>query len=282
MAADREGELLVVATPIGNLGDVSPRASDALRTCDRVLAEDTRHTRALLAHLGITGKSIDAIHAHSPRRDIDAALSRLAEGQRLCLVTDAGTPIVSDPGRELVQAAALSGVRVTPIPGPSAVLAALVGSGLADDAGFWFLGFLPRDGASRRHALERIAAFEGVVVVFESPNRTAATLTDLAEGTPGRAACVARELTKVHEEFVRGPLSELSVSDRQWRGEIVVVLGAHAPQDRSEVVTDAMLDARIEELLAAGVHAKTIAERLAAWSGRPRRDLYARDLARKP
>ncbi len=281
IAAERPGTLFLVATPIGNLGDLTLRAIETLRNCDRVIAEDTRRTRALLSHLGIEGKPVEALHAHSDFADIERAVAHLRAGDRLALVTDAGTPSVSDPGEALVQAALRAGVGVVPIPGPSALLAAFVASGLAGDGRFRFLGFLPREGRARRVALALACDTPEAVVIFEAPTRTAATLRELAEATPQRAACVARELTKVHEEMVRGTLAELAALPRGWVGEIVLVLGPYAAEGREALVSDTALEGRIDEELSAGAHAKTIADRLAAWSGRPRREVYARVLERR-
>jgi 16S rRNA (cytidine1402-2'-O)-methyltransferase len=199
----------------------------------------------------------------------------------VALVTDAGTPSVSDPGEALVNAAIDAGVRVVPIPGASAVLAALASSGLAAGGSFRFIGFLPRSGTERREALAQLAATAEPVVLFEASNRLRATLRDVAEATPNRRVCVARELTKVHEELVRGTCAELAGDEREWRGEVAVVLGAHAPDERAEQVDDAALDARIVEELARGERARTVAEKLAAWSGRPKREVYERVIARK-
>jgi 16S rRNA (cytidine1402-2'-O)-methyltransferase len=274
------GTLYVVATPIGNLGDLTLRAIETLKACDRVAAEDTRRTRALLAHLGITGKPIDALHAHSSEHDVARATEKLESGESIALVTDAGTPAVSDPGGALVEAAIARGFTVVPIPGASAVLAALVASGLAGDGRFRFVGFLPRDGTGRRDAIGLVCATAETVIVFEAPSRTTATLRDLADATPMRSACVARELTKLHEELTRGTLEKLAKDPREWRGEVAIVLGPYAPESR-ENVDDAAIDARIDAGLAEGLHAKSLAERLAAWSGRPKREMYARVLARK-
>lgn len=276
-----QGELFIVATPIGNLGDITLRAIETLRQCDRVAAEDTRRSRALLQHLGISGKPVDSLHAHSSARDVDALVSHLEAGENVAFVTDAGTPAVSDPGSALVRAALERGVRVVPIPGPSAVLAALVGSGLVSDVGFRFMGFLPREGPPRREALLCIADTPEPVVVFEAKGRVQRSLRDLADATPDREACVARELTKVHEEFVRGSLRELAELEREWIGEVAIVLGRHEPQDRLAATTDDDLDARIDQELAAGARAKEIAERLSAWSGRSKRDVYQRVLDRR-
>ena len=242
-------------------------------------AEDTRRTRGLLTHLEITGKQLDRLDAHSAAGDIARLVERMKNGETVALVTDAGTPSVSDPGEALTRACIVAGVRVVPIPGASAVLTALVGSGLAADA-FRFVGFLPRQGPERRDAITRISDARETVIVFEAPNRTQQTLGELADATPGRNACVARELTKVHEEFARGTLEELATRE-EWIGEVVIVLGPHDPGARETSVDDGALDARIDAELLTGGHAKAIAERLAAWSGRPRRAVYERLLARK-
>jgi 16S rRNA (cytidine1402-2'-O)-methyltransferase len=274
------GTLFVVATPIGNLGDVTLRAIETLRAVPIVAAEDTRRTRALLGHLGIDGKRLVSLHAHSSAGDVERLISYLAAGEDVAYATDAGTPLVSDPGRALVAHALRLGARVIPVPGPSAVLAALVKSGLAGDAGFRFMAFLPREGPGRREAIERVASTPEPVVIFESALRIGATLKELADAMPDRAASVVREITKVHEEAVGGKLSELAADPRRWRGEITLVLGAHHPEER-RAIDDSAIDLRIEEELSRGVHAKTVAETLAAWSGRPRRELYARVVAMK-
>ncbi len=275
------GTLFVVATPIGNMGDITTRAVETLRACDRVVAEDTRRTRGLLTHFAIAGKPLDALHAHSTDGDVARLVAKLEGGEQIALVTDAGTPVVSDPGDALVKAAVSAGVRVVPIPGASAVLAALSASGLAGDGRFRFFGFLPRDGSARRDAIAEVCATPEQVVVFEAPNRTTATLRDLAAATPARGACVARELTKIHEELLRGTLSELAAIDREWIGEVAIVLGAHDPTAREEAIDDDAIDARIDEELGRGVHAKSVAELLSAWSGRSKRDVYERVIARK-
>jgi 16S rRNA (cytidine1402-2'-O)-methyltransferase len=275
------GTLFLVATPIGNLGDLTARAIETLGSSDRIVAEDTRRTRQLLSHLGITGKPIERLDAHAGEHDVARVVARLEEGERVALVTDAGTPGVSDPGEALVEAAIAVGATVVPIPGASAVLSAVVASGLAGDGRFRFVGFLPRDGAPRREAIAVVCETPETVVLFEAPSRVRATLRELADATPERGACVARELTKMHEEFVRSSCEGLAGDAREWIGEIVIVLGAHAPEDRSARVDDAALDARIDEALARGDHARTVAERLAAWSGRPRRQVYERVVERK-
>ncbi len=260
---------------------MTSRAVETLRACDAVLAEDTRRTRHLLTHFAVAGKSLERLDAHATQRDIARVVERMRGGERLALVTDAGTPTVSDPGQRLIDAAAGANVRVIPIPGASAVLAALVASGLSGDGRFRFMGFLPREGRERRDAIAAICSTAETVVLFEAPSRVRATLQELADATPDRRACVARELTKVHEELTRGTLSTLVADERQWVGEIAIVLGPHASQDREALVDASTLDARIDEALSRGEHARTISERLAAWCGRPKREIYARVLERK-
>jgi 16S rRNA (cytidine1402-2'-O)-methyltransferase len=234
-----------------------------------------------LSHLGIIGKPLDALHAHSSDRDVARLVEKLDAGESIALVTDAGTPVVSDPGDALTKQAILAGHRVVPIPGASAVLAALVASGLASGAGFRFVAFLPREGTARRDAIATVCATPEPVVLFESPERIQDTLVELADAMPERSACVARELTKVHEEIVRGTIAELASRAREWRGEIVVVLGAWSPEAHAETIDDAAIDTRIDAELAGGGHAKAIAEIIAAWSGRPKRAIYERVVRRK-
>jgi 16S rRNA (cytidine1402-2'-O)-methyltransferase len=274
------GRLFVVATPIGNLGDISQRALSTLSEVPTIAAEDTRRTRTLLTHFAIAKKNLVSLHAHSSDGDVARILEELENGNDVALVTDAGTPIVSDPGAVLVRAAIAKDISVIPIPGASAVLAAIAGSGLCE-SGFRFLGFLPRTGTERRTLIARAAETPETVVIFEAPNRVQDTLNDLAEIMPNRDVCVARELTKIHEEFVRGKLNALAEAPREWMGECVLVLGEWVPENREGEITDAVIDAKIDEELDHGMHAKTIAEKLAAMSGRPKREVYARVLERK-
>jgi 16S rRNA (cytidine1402-2'-O)-methyltransferase len=219
----------VVATPIGNLEDITLRALRTLREADAVLAEDTRQTRKLLERHGIS-VPLRACHAHSPPEVIAGLVDELRNGARLALVTDAGTPLVSDPGAPLVAAAAAAGVRVEPIPGPSAVLSALSVAGMRCD-GFRFVGFLPRSGPRRREALRRIADDPLTTVLFEAPARTARTLADLAAACgPGRRAALCRELTKVFEEVARGTLATLAArAEAGVRGEVTIVVEGRGP-----------------------------------------------------
>ncbi|WP_437714436.1 16S rRNA (cytidine(1402)-2'-O)-methyltransferase [Sorangium sp. So ce448] len=274
------GCLYVVATPIGNLGDITLRAVETLRGADRILAEDTRRARALLGHLGVSGKPVDRFDAHASEADAARAAARLAAGESIAFMTDAGTPVVSDPGTALVRAATEAGARVVAIPGPSAVMVAVSASGLVT-GGFRFVGFLPRGGRERREALALVTSTPEAVVLFESPRRFSETLDELAERMPGRRAVVARELTKVHEEILSGSVEELAAIEREWLGEITLVLAPAAPAAEGARPSDEELDARIDRELAQGRRAKHIAEELSVELGLPRREIYARTVARR-
>jgi len=220
------GTLVLVATPIGNLGDLSPRAVETLRSADVVCCEDTRRTRVLLSAAGIpAGGRLRSLHAHNESKRIPEVLAALSEGRTVAVVTDAGTPAVSDPGARLVKAAAEAGLQVSAVPGPSAALAALVVSGLSTDR-FCVEGFLPRSGTARRRRLDSVVSDPRTAVIFESPQRLASTLAELAVRAPGRALAICRELTKVHEEVWRGPASTAAelFAGRALRGEVVIVV----------------------------------------------------------
>ena len=266
--------LYVVATPLGNLGDLSPRAADVLRTVSVVAAEDTRRTRGLLAHLGAS-PTVLSFHAHSQSRRLDTMLEILADDRDVALVTDAGTPAVSDPGTDLVAAAREAGHTVVPIPGPSAVATALSAAGLSGDR-YLFLGFLPRKGSARARLLERAAVEEWSVVFFEAPTRLVALLTDLAKvAGASRQAVVARELTKVHEELRYGTLAELVdyYSEFPPRGELtIVVAGTGAPAAPPDRTDEAM--ERANELLAEGMSRREVARLLTETHGLSRNDAY--------
>jgi 16S rRNA (cytidine1402-2'-O)-methyltransferase len=275
------GTVQVVATPIGNLEDITLRALRVLAEADRIYAEDTRRTRVLLEHHGIATRAV-SLHSRNEEGRIGEALERLARGEKLAIVSDAGTPLISDPGAHLVAAAAEAGFRVEPIPGPSAVLAALSVSGLRAHP-FTFVGFLPRRGGGRRRLLVSHRERSEALVIFESPNRVADTLKDLIEiFGPERKACVARELTKLHEEVVRGTLGDLSARFAEGaRGEVTLIVEggegvelslAQAPLDEVE------LGLRLEALVREGRRPREIAAMLAPVSVLPRRELYARAL----
>ena len=233
------GRLYVVGTPIGNLGDLSERARQTLASADLVAAEDTRRTGRLLAHAGIKTKMVSLFEGNERQR-VDEVLERLRDGTTVALVTDAGMPAVSDPGFLLVRAAVDAGVEVGVVPGPSAVTAALVVSGLPTDR--WvFEGFLPRRGSERRARLRALAEDPRTVVLFESPLRVVALLRDVLDELGDRRAALARELTKLHEEVVRGRVSEVlaSLGDSEPRGEIVLVLeGAEPPEAGLDELVD--------------------------------------------
>ncbi|MFL4972874.1 MAG: 16S rRNA (cytidine(1402)-2'-O)-methyltransferase [Microvirga sp.] len=270
--------LYVVATPIGNLRDVTFRALSVLAAAAAVLAEDTRITKRLLAHYGITTPLL-TYNDHSSEAVRERMIHRLREGEALALVSDAGTPLVSDPGYRLVQAAIAAGLPVTPIPGPSAMLTALVVSGLPTDR-FFFEGFLPAKSGARRTRLQAIAGIPGTLILYEAPHRLPEMLADAAEILGERPAVVARELTKLFETVRRGDLPDLARQFAQEgppKGEIVVLVGegtAGTPGPEA----DAALDARIEAALAR--HSiKDAAALVAAETGLPKRDVYARALA---
>ena len=269
------GTLYLVATPIGNLEDVTRRAVRLLGEVDRVLAEDTRRSRVLLSHLGITPLMV-SLHEHNEGRRTAQVLAWLAGGERLALVSDAGTPLVSDPGARLVQAAAAAGHEVVPLPGPSAVLAALIASGLPTDR-FTFLGFAPRKGAGRGRLLDRVAGSEEVVVLFESPGRLAALLDDLVSVCGGeRRVAVARELTKVHEEVFRGTLSEglRYYGERPPRGEVTVVVDAAAAPVETDAADRAAALALARALMDEGLRPSEASREVARRLGIPRNHAY--------
>jgi len=228
----RPGTLFLVATPIGNLEDVTARALRVLREADLVAAEDTRHTRRLLQHFGIPAQVV-SLHEHNERARAASLVERVRGGQNVALVTDAGSPGIADPGYPVVRAAVAEGVRVESVPGPSAVIAALQVSGLPTDA-FLFAGFLPPRSAARRRRLEELSERRETVVVFESPHRIEACLEDLEAVWGERPLALARELTKVHEQVLRGTAREVRGALRaEWRrGEMVLVLGGRTRATR--------------------------------------------------
>jgi 16S rRNA (cytidine1402-2'-O)-methyltransferase len=267
------GTLYLVATPIGNLADMTERAVATLRGVSQIVAEDTRRSRGLLAHFGITGKELSALDANASQRAVARVVSMLQEGRDVAFVTDAGTPGVSDPGRALVNAAVAAGVPITALPGASAVTTAVALSGLVAGP-FLFLGFLPRQGSGRKELLLRIEHETLPVVLFEAPHRMQETLLDLAARCPEREATVCRELTKMHEEVLRGQLQTLTQGVRQWLGEIVIVLG-QAPPRPVPGSSDADLRERARGLVSSGASVRAVADHLAEISGRSRREVYA-------
>ena len=267
--------LYLVATPIGNLGDVTLRALAVLRGVDRIFCEDTRVTARLLARYDIAAP-LDLYHDHNAERARPAILAALRRGERMALVSDAGTPLICDPGYKLVQAAVSENLPVTAIPGPSAALTALILSGLPPDA-FLVAGFLPPRREARRRALERWPALEASLVFFEGASRLVGCLGDMVELLGNRPAAVARELTKLHEEIRRGRLADLAAHYQDAgppRGEVVIVIGPPEPPAPDHATVDGRLRAALAEL---GVRDATA--RVAIETGLPRRELYRRALA---
>ncbi len=275
------GTLHIVATPIGNLEDVTHRALRVLREADRVLAEDTRRTRVLLDHFEIPQHPI-SLHAHNEAGRIDEVVNDLAEGRDVALVSDAGTPLVSDPGERLVAAVVAAGHRVEAVPGASALLTALAVSGLSTER-VLFLGFLPRKAGARKKILEAQRARPETIVLFESPRRVATTLEEIAAILGDRPSVLARELTKRHEEVLRAPASELAAicRDAPPRGECTLVIaGADGEEiDATRAMSDDEMDQAIAADLAAGRSVKDIAAALAERTGRAKREVYARAVA---
>jgi 16S rRNA (cytidine1402-2'-O)-methyltransferase len=273
MSSTGSGKLYLVATPIGNLGDITLRALETLRAVSFVMAEDTRRSRALLTHFEIK-KQVVNFDAHASEGSIARLVERIGLGEDAALVTDAGTPSVSDPGAELVSAARAAGLDVIPIPGVSAVTTAIAVAGLGDGA-FSFLGFPPRAGKKRSEFLSRVLASTDPVVLFEAPHRILRTLTDLAELAGERTAVLCRELTKLHEEVTRGSLAELARCSDNLRGELTLVIDGAEPTATAEPDL-AELDAEIRALLEAGETPRDIVEVLASRRGGARRELYRR------
>ena len=268
------GRLVLVATPIGNLGDLAPRAVEALAAADVVACEDTRHSRKLLDHAGVQPKRLLAVHAHNEAESAARLVDQMrTEGLTVAFVTDAGTPGISDPGERLVAAALAAGVHVDLVPGPSAVVAALVLSGLPTGR-FCFEGFLPRKGRERVAALQAIAAEPRTTVLYEAPHRLAPTVQDLAEACGGdRRVAIARELTKKFEDVWRGTLGAASERARTMaaRGEhVLVVEGA----TELPPVTDDDVDAAVRRRLEAGLSTRDAAAEVAAALGVPKRVAY--------
>jgi 16S rRNA (cytidine1402-2'-O)-methyltransferase len=253
VAINAPGRLYVVATPIGNLGDLSPRARETLQTCALIAAEDTRHTGLLLRHFGIATPLI-SLHDHNERQRAPELVLRIADGAAIALVSDAGTPAISDPGYALVRAAAAAGIEIVAVPGPCAAVAALSIAALPTDR-FCFEGFLPARGAARRARLEALARESRTMVFYESPHRVVDTLEDCRESFGAlREVTAAREITKLHETIYRGTLADLAERARQdadfSRGELVlVVAGAQAaPDERPSGELDRVLGVLLAEL----------------------------------
>lgn len=271
------GALYIVSTPIGNMGDLSFRAVEVLSSAALVVAEDTRHSRRLLDHYQIRTRT-SAYHEHNEARETPRLVRRMQDGESVALITDAGTPLVSDPGGRLVAAAIAAGIAVIPVPGASALLAALVASGMTGEQ-FTFFGFLPRKGKERLQKLGEIMRMSHTAIIYESPVRVGATLRELAEsGAASRTAVVARELTKRFEEFARGTVEQLAETfeNAPVRGEIVILIGG-AP--RLAVTEDSLREALVS-FRAEGLSPRDCVERLVSEMGAGRNLAYR--LAHEP
>ena len=272
MSVHASGRLVLVATPIGNLGDLSPRAAEELAAADLVACEDTRRTGRLLQHAGISGSDLLRLDEHTEERSTAVVVDRITGGDTVALVSDAGMPGISDPGERVVRRVVEAGHPVVVVPGPSAPVAAVSASGLATDR--WCMeGFLPRRGSARSDRLAELAVEERTMVLFESPNRLAKTLRDLVGVLgPDRRAVVAREMTKLHEEFVRGTVAELAARfDAPPKGEVVLVLeGAPPPAE----VDDERIQVVLDEARAGGASTRDAAEEAARRLGVSRRRAY--------
>jgi len=265
--------LYVVATPIGNLADLSPRAQEVLRSVAAICAEDTRHTGQLLSHFGIS-RPLVALHDHNEEAMAERVVARLLGGESMAVVSDAGTPLVSDPGFRLVRAARAAGVKVSPVPGACAAIAALSVAGLPSDR-FVFEGFLPAKAAARRELLQRLAGETGTLVFYESSHRIAESLADMAAAFGDeRPAVVARELTKLFETVLDGTLAQLRAAveadDNQRKGEFVVMVQGAADDEAAKIAEGRRLHARLKEYLPPSTAAKLAAE----LSGALRKLLY--------
>ena len=272
------GTLYVVATPIGNLEDITQRALRVLATVDLIACEDTRHTRKLLSHYGIEKPTI-SYHEHNERERAEQIADRIAAGEQVALVADAGTPAISDPGYRLVRECLERGLKVVPVPGPAAFVAALIASGLPTDQ-FFFGGFLPAKSHARRARLMEVRALAATLIFYEAPHRLAASLADARAILGERKAAVARELTKLHEEIARGSLGELAqrFSREKTRGEIVLVI------DRAEAATEeelsrhddlaAALERKISQLEDEGMDHRAALKRAARELGLKRDEAY--------
>ncbi|MCA9522041.1 MAG: 16S rRNA (cytidine(1402)-2'-O)-methyltransferase [Myxococcales bacterium] len=268
------GRLLIVATPIGNLGDISPRAVEALRGADAIACEDTRHTKRLLVAHQID-RPCFSLHDHNEEARANEVVRRIEAGETVALVSDAGTPLISDPGYRVVRACHAAGLVVTHLPGPCAALAAVVLSGLPTDD-IRFVGFLPEKGGRRREALAALAGQATTLVFYESPKRLLAALTDVEETLGELPTAVARELTKIHEEVVTGSASQVrdAFAERaSIKGECVVVLDLRPT--RGDGIPDAALSCMLGALVASGNSRSSAVKRVVEWTGVPKNRVYA-------
>jgi 16S rRNA (cytidine1402-2'-O)-methyltransferase len=263
-------ELFIVSTPIGNLSDITYRAVETLSAAALIACEDTRHSRKLLDHYGIS-RPLVSLHEHNEAERVEELVGKLIEGTSIALISDAGTPLISDPGFRLVREAVARGIKVTPIPGASAALAALAGSGIASNE-FFFAGFLPRKEGERRRKLEELAAIPATLVFYEAPHRILATLAEIAETMGDPEVCAARELTKVHEEFLRGKASDVERRLRardEIRGEFTLLV---APRERP--AEDLSVEEEVLSLVRTGMKKIDAIKAVARDRGLGKREVY--------
>src|SRR5215204_1077931 len=276
------GTLYLVATPIGNLADITHRALQILKDVDLIACEDTRHTHKLLQHYGITTRTI-SYHEHNEQQRSAHLIDLLKQGSNVAVVSDAGTPSISDPGFRLVRAAIESEIPVVPVPGPSALISALIAAGLPTDE-FFFAGFLPPRSNARRARLSELRSVPGTLIFYEGPHRLAATLKDAYEILGERETVVARELTKMHEEIRRGRLSELTShyeNDENVRGEIVVLIDRNVIGHASEVTTQLSLAKLVDQFEQDGIDHRTALKKAARELGLSRAEAYRKLIAER-
>ncbi len=264
--------LYIVATPIGNLEDMSFRAVRVLKEVTHIAAEDTRRSRILLDHYQIHGKQLHHLDDHSTKHDFEKMISFMKEGQNIALITDAGTPSISDPGSQLVREVLQANLSVVPIPGASAVVTLV--SACGQSGPFTFLGFLPRSGKDRKKCLMQIQKTNHSVIFFESPLRLKKTISELSETMPDRFCTIGRELTKTFEEILHGRLEHFANLDREWLGEISVLLGPQSDPPSTDEWTEEFLETSILELLRLNRTIKDIAEEIGFLSGKSKKEVY--------
>ena len=274
------GTLYLVATPIGNLADITHRALQILKDVDLIACEDTRHTHKLLQHYGITTKTV-SYHEHNEQQRASHLVDQLKQGSDIAVVSDAGTPSISDPGFRLVRAAIENDVRVVPVPGPSALISALIAAGLPTDE-FFFAGFLPSRSNARRTRLSELRTVPGTLIFYEAPHRLATTLKDAYEILGERDAVVARELTKLHEEIKRGRLSELAgyFEDNEARGEIVVLIDRNVIEEATDK-TGSSIAALVDQFEQDGMDHRAALKKAARELGLSRAEAYRKLVAER-
>jgi 16S rRNA (cytidine1402-2'-O)-methyltransferase len=271
------GTLFLVATPIGNLSDITHRALQVLKDVDLIACEDTRHTHKLLSHYGITTKTI-SYHEHNEQQRATQLIEMLQQGSNVAVVSDAGTPSISDPGYRLVHAAIENDITIVPVPGPSALISALIAAGLPTDE-FFFAGFLPSRSNARRTRLKELRSVPGTLIFYEAPHRLAATLKDAYEILGEREAVVARELTKVHEDIKRGRLSELAAdyaNDENTRGEIVLLIDRNVLNDATETTTQQSVATLVDQFEQEGLDHRAALKKAARELDLSRAEAYRR------